>query len=95
MRSKIKDLIESASNYLNNYDEKYMKIKFNSDDDLPHDDDLITLERNDYIICFWGIIKSEAVNRMKQFGLSKKCGQLWLWKANYLSHWSPLKSQRL
>ena len=29
----IRDLIRSISNNSDNYDEKYMKIKFNSDDD--------------------------------------------------------------
>ena len=33
--NKIKDLIRSKTNNLGYYDEKYMKIKFNSDDDLP------------------------------------------------------------
>ena len=32
---KIKDLIKSRSNSLENYNEKYMKIRFNSDDDFP------------------------------------------------------------
>ena len=35
MLSKFKDLIRSITNNSENYDEKYMKIKFNSDDDLP------------------------------------------------------------
>ena len=33
--SKIRDLIRSITKNSNNYDEKYMKIKFNSDDELP------------------------------------------------------------
>ena len=33
--SKIKDLISSITNNLDDYDEKYLKIKFNSDGDLP------------------------------------------------------------
>ena len=32
---KIRDLISSITNSSGNYDEKYVKIKFNSDDDLP------------------------------------------------------------
>ena len=32
--SNIRDLIRSTSNNLDNYDKKYKKIKFNSDDDL-------------------------------------------------------------
>ena len=32
---KIKDLIRSTSTKSENYDEKYMKIRFNSDDGLP------------------------------------------------------------
>ena len=32
---KIKDVIRSVTNNSDDYDEKYMKIKFNSDDDLP------------------------------------------------------------
>ena len=32
--SKIRDLIWSITNNLDNYDKKYIKIKFNSDDDL-------------------------------------------------------------
>ena len=31
--NKIKDLIKSITNNSDNYDEKYMKIKFNSDDE--------------------------------------------------------------
>ena len=33
--TKVKGLIRSISNNSDNYDEEYMKIKFNSDDDLP------------------------------------------------------------
>ena len=33
--SKIKRLIRSANNDYDDYDEKYMKIKFSSDDNLP------------------------------------------------------------
>ena len=33
--SKIRDLIRSITKNLDDYDEKYMKIKFNSDDELP------------------------------------------------------------
>ena len=32
---KIKDLISSITNNSGDYDEKYMKITFNSDDNLP------------------------------------------------------------
>ena len=32
---KIKDLIRSITNILGDYDENYMKIKFNLDDNLP------------------------------------------------------------
>ena len=32
---KIKDLIKSITNASGDYDEKYMKIKFNSDENLP------------------------------------------------------------
>ena len=32
---KIKDLIRSITNTLDDYDEKYMRIKFNSDKNLP------------------------------------------------------------
>ena len=35
MWSKIRDLIRSINKSLYDYDEKYMKIKFNSDDELP------------------------------------------------------------
>ena len=35
MWSKIRNLIRSITNNLDDYNEKYMKIKFNSDDDLP------------------------------------------------------------
>ena len=45
--SKIKDIIRSTNNDSDNYDEKYMKIKFNSDDDLPLQK---TLELYDKII---------------------------------------------
>ena len=33
--SEIRDLIRSKTNNSDDYDEKCMKIKFNSDDDLP------------------------------------------------------------
>ena len=33
--SKIRDLIRLITNNSDDYDEKYIKIKFNSDDDLP------------------------------------------------------------
>ena len=33
--SKIRDLIRSVTKNLDDYDEKYMKAKFNSDDELP------------------------------------------------------------
>ena len=33
--SKIRDLIRSISKNSDDYDEKYMKIKFNSDNELP------------------------------------------------------------
>ena len=33
--SKIKDLIRSITKNADDYDEKYMKMKFNSDDELP------------------------------------------------------------
>ena len=33
--NKIRDLIRSITKNLNDYDEKYMKIKFDSDDNLP------------------------------------------------------------
>ena len=33
--TKVKSLIRSISNNSNNYDEEYMKIKFDSDDGLP------------------------------------------------------------
>ena len=35
LRSQIKDRIIKITNNAYDYDEKYMKIKFNSDDDLP------------------------------------------------------------
>ena len=35
MWTKIRDLIRSISNNSGNYDEKYMKIKFNCEDTLP------------------------------------------------------------
>ena len=35
--SKIRDLIRSITKNSDNNDEKYMKIKFNSDDELPLD----------------------------------------------------------
>ena len=33
--NKFKDLIRSANNSSDNYDQLYMKIRFNSDGDLP------------------------------------------------------------
>ena len=35
LRRKIRDLIRLITKNLHDYNEKYMKIKFNSDDDLP------------------------------------------------------------
>ena len=35
LRIRIKDLIRSITKSLDDYDEKYMKIKFDSDDNLP------------------------------------------------------------
>ena len=35
MRSKIRDLIRSITKNSDDYNEKYMKIKFNLDDELP------------------------------------------------------------
>ena len=35
LRIKIRDWIRSITKNLDHYDEKYMKIKFNSDDNLP------------------------------------------------------------
>ena len=32
---QIRDIIRSITNNSDNYDEQYLKIKFNSDDDLP------------------------------------------------------------
>ena len=37
MQSKIRDLIKQITNNPDDYDKKYNKIKFNSDDDLPLD----------------------------------------------------------
>ena len=35
LRIKIRDWIRSITKNVDDYDEKYMKIKFNSDDNLP------------------------------------------------------------
>lgn len=35
MSTKIRELLKSTSNNSDSYDERYMKIRFNSDDDLP------------------------------------------------------------
>ena len=40
--SKIKDLIRSIIKRLDGYDEKYMKIKFNSDDELAPNEKIET-----------------------------------------------------
>ena len=45
--NKIRDLIRSITNISDNYDEKYMKIKFHSDNDLPLKK---TLERYNVVI---------------------------------------------
>ena len=45
--SKIKDQIRTIISNTNNYDERYMKIKSNSDDDLPLNK---TLELHNMII---------------------------------------------
>ena len=51
--NKIRDLIRSITNSSDNYDEKYRKIKFNSDDDLPLEK---TIELHNMVIvmiCFF------------------------------------------
>ena len=35
LRNKMRDIIGSITNNSDDYDKKYVKIKFNSDDDLP------------------------------------------------------------
>ena len=35
LRNKIREITKSITNNSDNYHEKYMEIKFNSDDDLP------------------------------------------------------------
>ena len=47
--TKIRDLIRLKTDNSDNYDEKYMKIKLNSDDDLPLKK---TLELHNIIIVF-------------------------------------------
>ena len=57
--SKIKDLIRSIIKRLDGYDEKYMKIKFNSDDELPPNEKIETpttiriFENKYYPEIFW------------------------------------------
>ena len=48
LQSRIRDLIRSITENSDNFDKKYMKIKFNSDDDLPlsngnHDNSIIAV----------------------------------------------------
>ena len=50
--SKIIDLIKSITKNADDYDEKYMKIKFNSDDMLPSN---ITIEIPSMIIVFTAV----------------------------------------
>ena len=53
--NKIRDLIRSMTNKSGNYDKKYMKIKFNSDDYLP----IKTLEHQNMVIVVRSVFHKE------------------------------------
>ena len=77
----IRDLIRSISNNSDNYDEKYMKIKFNSDNELPLKK---TLEFNNVII----IVRPDVGEGNKyspQVFLNKSTKHLLRTKTNFLN----------
>ena len=49
---KIRDLTRSITKSLDDYDEKYMKIKFHSDDNLPLNKMIEIYSDNSYQRCF-------------------------------------------
>ena len=53
MRNKIKCAVKSKNNNSENHDEKYVKIRFESDDDINFGKTLINIRCSDnYSICF-------------------------------------------
>ena len=75
--SKIRDLIRSVTKNLDDYDEKFMKIKFNSDEELPLNKTIeissmtivvrtIFLENNKYPQVFLDYIRMESIEELKK-----------------------------
>ena len=60
---KIRDLVRSISNNSDDYDQKYMKIKFNSDDDLSSQKILELCE----IIIFLGLFSMKTTGTIPTF----------------------------
>ena len=66
--NKIRDIISSITNNSDNYDEKYIKIKFNSDDDLPLNK---TLEIRNMIIVIRAVFLED--NKYCSYFLLNEC----------------------
>ena len=62
--SKIRDIIRSKINNLDDYDKKYMKIKFNSDNNLPLKK---TLELHNTIIVVTSVFHEDKKHYPKHF----------------------------
>ena len=84
--SKIRDLIRSVTKNLDDYDEKFMKIKFNSDEELPLNKTIeissmtivvrtIFLENNKYPQVFLDYIRMESIEELKKNKI-KRCTSL-------------------
>ena len=84
--SKIRDLIRSVTKNLDDYDEKFMKIKFNSDEELPLNKTIeissmtivvrtIFLENNKYPQVFLDYIRMESIEELKKNKI-KSCKSL-------------------
>ena len=84
--SKIRDLIRSVTKNLDDYDEKFMKIKFNSDEELPLNKTIeissmtivvrtIFLENNKYPQVFLDYIRMESIEELKKNKI-KSCTSL-------------------
>ena len=64
LSSKIRDLIRRITKNSDDYDEKYMKIKFNSDDKLPLNE---TIEIPTMTIVVRGVFHENNKNYLKVF----------------------------
>ena len=67
---KIRDLIWSITNNSDNYDKKYMKIKIDSDDDLPLKK---TLEVRNMVINVWSVFHVDNKYTSKVVFINHKC----------------------